>query len=287
MPAIHETKIHGKKSFPYAVYGGRLPDWLKGYPLHWHDEMEIIHMLKGTMIVSIQNEDYILNAGDTALIQPQFIHSIRQDGDKKADYFNILFRLSLLSDKNDLCAEKYIFPVESGATIIPKHLQKEDTLNITISPFIRRLGDIELSGQDGQELLIKAYLYAVMHFICTCAKPESIEEQQLRIMFEKIKKALDHVHNNYSEEISVEKAASLCNFSASHFSKMFRRLFGISFNKYLINYRLEQAAKMLSKENTGVSETAFACGFNNLSYFTRAFKEKYGATPKQLQNKLP
>jgi len=279
MPAIHETKIHGKKTFPYAVYGGRLPDWLKGYPPHWHDEMEIIHMIKGEMIVTIQSKDYMLGAGDTALIQPRIVHSIRQDGEKKADYFNILFRLSLLSDKNDMCGEKYIAPIESGENIIPKYLSTEDTLNITISPFIRRLGDIELSGQDGQELLIKAYLYAVMHFICTCAVPESIEEQQIRIMFEKIKNALDYIHNDYSEEITVEKAAALCNFSTSHFSKMFRRIFGISFNKYLINYRLERAAKMLAEENTGVSETAFACGFNNLSYFTRAFKEKYGTTP--------
>lgn len=281
MTALHETKLHGKRTFPFVVYGGRLPEWLPGYPLHWHDEMEIIHITQGTMIIGIQNEEILLSEGDTALIQPQTVHSIKQDGENTAHYFNILFRLSLLSDKHDLCGEKYFLPVESGKVIIPCCLKKDDPLNITITPFVRKLKDIFLSGVDGQELLIKSYLFAIFHFISTTAQPQNTRQQQTRILFDRLKKALDLIHNHYCEEITVEKAAALCNFSASYFSKMFRELMGISFNKYLVNYRLEEAAKMLSGKDTVISETAYDCGFNNLSYFTRAFKDKFGVTPHE------
>lgn len=284
MLAIHENKQHGKLTFPYTVYGGRLPEWLSEFPLHWHDEMEIIYVLSGSVTVGIQNEEFLIKAGETALIQPQFVHSIRQDGEKSAVYFNILFRLSML-DSGDVCMEKYLYPIYKGERIIPKHLKKGDILSISISPYIKRLAEIAKNRLENYELLVKSYLLVIMHYLCSSAQPESSDDQRTRELYDKLKKALDHIRSNYTEEITVEKAAALCNFSASHFSKMFRQLTGISFTKYLINYRLETAAKKLADDGAVISDTAFACGFNNLSYFTRAFKNKYGMTPHEYRRK--
>ncbi len=282
MTAIHETKQHGRKDFQYTVYGGKLPEWMSGFPLHWHDEMELICMVKGSMIVGIQSEEQVISEGDIALVQPQFVHCIKQDGDKSAFYFNVLFRLSIL-DSGDLCTEKYLNPLFSGEVIVPKYLKKGETLTIALTPYVKRLAEIERDKIENQELFIKSCLLAILHFLSPLVKPESVEDQKTRMLYDKLKRALDHLHNNYQEEITVEKAAALCNFSASHFSKMFRQLTGVSFNRFLINYRLEKAAKKLIESNAGISETAFACGFNNFSYFTRAFKEKYGMTPNEFK----
>ena len=51
MSAIHETKVHGRKNFPYTIYGCRLPEMFTGFPLHWHDEMEIIYVFSGSVII--------------------------------------------------------------------------------------------------------------------------------------------------------------------------------------------------------------------------------------------
>lgn len=288
MSAIHETKQHGRHGFPYTVYEVKLPEWIPGFPLHWHDEMEIIYVKKGSMIVGIQNEDVVLHEGDIALIQPQLIHCIKQYENNSSHYYNVLFRMSLLYGEDDLCRDKYLYPIYTGESVIPKYLKKGDTLNIAISPLIRLLADINSDGNDGHEMIIKSYLYAIVYYLNTSVQQESSKDQQTRSLYDKLKKSLYYIRNHYSEEISVEKAASLSNFSASHFAKMFRQLTGTSFNKYLVNYRLEIAAKKLTIDNAGISETAFACGFNNLSYFTRAFKEKYGITPHSYkkQNKL-
>ena len=61
--------------------------------------------------------------------------------------------------------------------------------------------------------------------------------------------------------------------------KLFRQLTGDSFTQYLKNYRLEVAAVRLRGEKIKVSEIALSCGFPNLSYFSRAFLEKFGLTP--------
>ena len=64
MAELHEEKQHGRLSFPYAIYAGKIPEWLRGFPLHWHDEMEIIYVVSGCMIVSVHSNETILKEGD-------------------------------------------------------------------------------------------------------------------------------------------------------------------------------------------------------------------------------
>lgn len=58
----------------------------------------------------------------------------------------------------------------------------------------------------------------------------------------------------------------------------------MSFINYLNDYRLDTAANMLLATNDNVLEIANACGFDNLSYFTRSFKKKYGITPEKYRS---
>lgn len=53
----------------------------------------------------------------------------------------------------------------------------------------------------------------------------------------------------------------------------------MSFNAYLVNYRLELAAKQLAETDLKVIDIMENCGFHNQSYFTRAFHKKYQKTP--------
>ena len=58
--SLRETASHGKKTFPFAVYHGRIPEWLDGFPLHWHDEFEIIFVSYGTGIVTVQGSRFFV-----------------------------------------------------------------------------------------------------------------------------------------------------------------------------------------------------------------------------------
>lgn len=257
-----------------------MPEWLSEFPLHWHDEMEIIHVTEGRMIVSIQNEEMLISEGDMVFIQPQLVHSIRQNDNDSAKYFNILFRFSLLeTNERDLCYEKYFLPIYSSRLMVPKYISKNDPINEKITPFVRQLTDLRKHSEEGIELLIKSCLFGIMHYICTESKPRNAQDNYIDNLYTRLKRSLELVENRYDENLTVEEAAKICNFSASHFSKMFRQLTGTSFTQYLKNYRLEIASKKLRQKSMTVSRAAIECGFNNLSYFTRAFRCKYGITP--------
>ena len=120
-PIMHETKTHGKLSFPYAVYRGVVPEYICSYPLHWHDAMEIIYVTDGTGIITAQTDRHILNAGDMIILLPQVVHSIEQLDSMPMEYFNILFQFSLLeSSISGGCYEKYFKPLyEHTRTIAP------------------------------------------------------------------------------------------------------------------------------------------------------------------------
>ena len=68
--------------------------------------------------------------------------------------------------------------------------------------------------------------------------------------------------------------------------KLFKDLTGMSFTAYLVNYRLEIAAKQLKETSLNIIDISTNCGFNNHSYFTRAFKKKYGMSPLKYRTAL-
>ncbi|MCW3466667.1 helix-turn-helix transcriptional regulator [Chitinophaga nivalis] len=88
-----------------------------------------------------------------------------------------------------------------------------------------------------------------------------------------------HINSN----ITVEELAFLCNMSLSSFKRRFARIYGNSPNRWLLEKRMEGAAKMLRQDNRKASEIYYELGYENLSSFIQSFKQIYGITPKQYQ----
>ncbi|PSL32029.1 AraC family transcriptional regulator [Chitinophaga ginsengisoli] len=88
-----------------------------------------------------------------------------------------------------------------------------------------------------------------------------------------------HINSN----ITVEELAFLCNMSLSSFKRRFASIYGNSPNRWLLEKRMERAAKMLRQDNRKASEIYYELGYENLSSFIQSFKQIHGITPKQYQ----
>lgn len=285
-PIMHETKTHGKLSFPYIVYRGSIPEYIQSYPLHWHDEMEIIYVTGGKGLVTVQTKKYALRTGDILIILPQMVHSIEQLDSNPMEYFNILFQFSLLGGSaSDKCYEKYFKPFYEHTRSISPQLSSDDPLNSLIQPYISDLIANRKQNDGGYELMIKSDLLAIMHYLNLYSTQASSEELSLHTTYRKLKKVISFVQTNYSTPLSVPLAADACGFSASHFMKLFRKLTGKSFTQYLKDFRLEIAADQLAGSTQKIIEIAENTGFNNHSYFTRSFMDKYGVSPSEYRKK--
>lgn len=278
-----EAKVHGQPSFPYTVYKGNVPGFFPFYPLHWHEEMEIIYICSGQGVITIQSHPYIVKTDDIVIVPPQSVHSIEQYPDAQMEYFNILFQFSLLNySTNDACYEKYFKPLYCHTKLPPLYLASEMDLNRLLRPHIMHL--IE-NRKKSEELMVKSNLFAIMHHICQYSSPASGAELSLKNNYDKLKNLLVYIQSNYNSTITVKDAAAICGFSPSHFMKLFKELTGKSFSQYVIDYRLEIAAGQLIETSDKIIDLAENVGFHNISYFTRAFRSKYGETPSAYRNR--
>jgi len=92
------------------------------------------------------------------------------------------------------------------------------------------------------------------------------------------------VTGNLNHAITVEELAFLCNMSLSTFNRRFGRLYGTTPNKWLLQKRMEQAAVLLNGREKP-SEIYFKLGYENHSSFTQSFKQVYGVTPREYQQR--
>lgn len=284
---IYETKIHGTVDFPYIVYHGKIPDYIHSYPLHWHDESEIIFVTKGCAKITVWSDTYHVHEGDIVIMMPHTIHSIEQIDSRYAEYFNIIFDFSILEKPEEsICYDKYLKPFLTHEKSVNCYERKGSYLNTCLSPLILSLIEHRRDSYSTCEYLVKSNLFMIMHYLNqNCIKSDK-NEVLLHSNYDKLKTALYHVQNSYAQNITINQAASLCGFSESHFMKLFRELTGMSFTAYLVNYRLELSTKQLIETNQKIIDVATNCGFNNHSYFTRAFQKKYGLTPAKYKQKF-
>lgn len=94
------------------------------------------------------------------------------------------------------------------------------------------------------------------------------------------------MEDNYRFNLELEEFARLAGRSLSAFKRDFKEVFAASPGQWLRERRLARARTMLSSGNLQVSEVAFQCGFENLSHFSRVFKEAYGHAPALMREKV-
>lgn len=277
MKNLQEKKLHGQPDFPFVVYPGRLPEFGTGYPLHWHEEVELIYVRSGSGIITVRAERFSVRSGDLVLIPPKTVHSIEQLAQEQMHYDNVLFRLSLLETHRLL--EPCTAVLYSGSKDLPVCLPKGDSLNELLTPSVLTLIACRKQEHTPCVALIYSHLYAILYHILEHCPDAAAQCPGRNANDAKMQEILEYLQENYAREITVGDAAKLCGFSQSHFMRLFRELTGTSFAQYVKLQRLNKAAELLRATADRIGEIAEAVGFHNLSYFTRAFEEKYHMTP--------
>ena len=123
---LREAKQHGAAWFPFNIYPCTIPKDFPQVALHWQDSMELVFVKKGRGIVQAGLTTYTAQAGDIYVFAPGVLHALRQLPGEAMEYENIIFELELLGGAGDICAEKYLLPLQSGRLALPMRLGPED-----------------------------------------------------------------------------------------------------------------------------------------------------------------
>jgi AraC-like DNA-binding protein/ligand-binding sensor protein len=100
-----------------------------------------------------------------------------------------------------------------------------------------------------------------------------------------IRQSIYYIHQNYTENMTLETVAGHVHLSPSYFSSLFNKQTGLSFTSYVSRLRVERAKKLLKKTEMSLIDIATALGFGSQSYFSSVFKKHVGESPKQYRQR--
>ena len=114
------------------------------------------------------------------------------------------------------------------------------------------------------------------------ARPGDLfSERKFSWYAERVHHVRERLDREYAEVFSVSDLARSVGMSMFHFTRVFTELTGLPPHRYLVRARLAAARRMLD-EGRSVTETCYACGFNNLSHFSRSFLRRFGEPPSRI-----
>ena len=276
--SLQETKHHGEVRFPFNIYPCTIPGDFRQVAVHWQDSMELIYIKRGSGLVQTGAQVCTAQSGDIFVLTPGALHAIRQAESCTMEYENIIFDVELLGGAEDLCAEKYLLPLQSGRLALPEHITPDEVWYPQAAACLKEVEEANLCKQLGYELCIKGALLRFLALLIAQSKAlppaEKANTQRLRAV-------LQWISAHYSEPVCVADAAALCQCSPNHFMRWFRQMTGQTFIIFLREYRLNAAAEALRTTEDTILSISEQCGFENLSYFNREFKAHFGMTPRE------
>ncbi len=116
------------------------------------------------------------------------------------------------------------------------------------------------------------------------AQPGMLQSRVTLGQYHKIQKSLHFINDNYRSDIRLGSVAAEAGMSASHFSRTFKKVMGVSYQEYLNSRRIMKAKNLLRSSPRSISEIAISLGFADTTGFGRIFKKLTGQTPSVYRN---
>ncbi len=252
------------------------------YFWHFHPEVELVYINARAGIRHVGNHKSKYQNGDLALIGPYIPH-LNFDYGVKEDYYKIVLQMDIdfLGRKQDLPEELNMISQLLRRSY--KGLIFGENIKHTIGKKMKQLEQGSSFQRFQQVIEILNVLAYTRDF--TYLHEEDYQGQFYQKQEEKIRKVLRYIESNFDQRISIAEVASLSNYSEAAFCRYFKKMTKLTFTAFLNNYRVDMAKRMLIEGKT-ISESAFTCGFESLSYFNRVFQKNTGDSPRSWLGKL-
>lgn len=280
-----ELLQHGTTAFPIACYHD---DFSKmDVPWHWHEELEAVVISAGSCTVAAGNEKRILRAGEGFFINSGILHAAWDDAETGCRFHSLVFHPRLVGGSLDsVFHQRYIQPL----------LDHPALDLVSLSPDIpwqkAALEAIEAAWQNcsaepaAYEFRVRSALSELVWQLHRNLPPVHRSDSGKTIRdAERIKAMLAFIHEHFSAELTTRRIASSAAISDSEALRCFRATIGTSPIRYVKQYRIQQAAQQLTETDDKVSEIAARCGFQDMSYFTKTFREEMSCTPSEYRSK--
>ncbi len=280
---FYEKKPHGTFEFPveYFYIDSTHPRYHMSF--HWHKEWELIRVIQGTFTAHADEMEITAHAGDVILIRDNMLHGGSPDN---CIYECFLFDLHGLFRSTEV-VKRSLRPIYRMQILPNIYYPKDQTpmLHSHVEELMaaHAVATDEAAIWDIHELatigcLSQIFAYILQNQLYRTGSDESISTTH---RIDQIKSVLEYIEFHYQSPIMLDTLAGVAGMNPKYFCRIFKAITQQSPMDYVIFYRIEQAAILLSTTDLSVTEIGMECGFNDCSYFIRTFKKLKQMTPNK------
>lgn len=229
----------------------------KGYMPMFHPHGELLHVLRGSIPITVDGESHLLRAGETAVLFPYLTHAYADAPD--AEVLILLFDPRLTAFDTTLMTQK------------PLCCHTDSPL---LHPLIQRAVEMLKKGRTKTAMAyVDAALGELLELLTLVPSEGPSGDMTVQL--------LSYCGEHFAEDITVKTLAEALFISESYVSKLFSKNLKCSFREHINSLRVQKAQKLLESTDLRIGQIMAACGFQNQSSFNRVFREVTGTSPRQ------
>lgn len=289
--SLREERMHGDYAFPFEFIPSSLSHFANGYvECHWHPEVELIIVTKGSMSYFVNESVLELTEGTGIFINANSFHMTSPTQTSDCDYYTFIFHPRLLYGyENSTLQKQYYEPITESLDFPVLFLNSKDPQQTPIVEHAFKLADICYTNADADDyyylniqlelLLIWQQLFGQFkqHKSSSAASPMAHKYS------ERMKQILNYIHINYAKKITLGEISAAGNLCENECCRFFKRTLHQTPFEYLMHYRVQKSIPMLVHREQSITEIALNNGFNSSGYYSEVFKRQMGITPSQYQ----
>lgn len=277
---------HGTALFPAACYHDNISE--AGVPWHWHDELEALVVETGTARVAVNGRDCMVKQGEGFFVNTGALHGIWPEGEEICRLRSVVFHPRLVGGGVDsIIWQKYLEPLLSDPCrtgVYFANLQEWER------DALRAIGEAWqccVSETEGFELAVRERLSRLV-FLLAKHRPGAGKRPSEKALRNgaRIKVMLQYIQEHYGEELTLARIAQSAALSENECLRCFRDMIGSTPIQYVKQVRIQQAAELLLSTDRKISEIGGVCGFQEMSYFAKTFRELKGCTPGEYRKHM-
>ena len=274
---LKELTEHRTIALPMACYETKISQNINGYiPLHWHEEFQLVLIVKGEAIFQINEEKLTVQDGDGLFINSGCLHKVEDKNDSGCVY--ICLNVSPLFVLSQELYTTYVNPLIQATNLPYLHLKTKESWSKNILDAIVKIHQLIQEKPPYYEIDITVQLTFIWKNLIVNGYQLEYEQMEM-LKNHRMKQMLNWIHTHYAEKILLEDIARAGHLSRSECCRYFKRILKKTPLNYVTDYRIQKSLILLQLSDSNVTDVAYQVGFNSTSYFINKFRKSMNMTP--------
>ena len=258
---------------------------IEEYPIHFHDDMEIVYVLSGKVGLKNGYYNYVLNQGDIFILNDREIHSFQNTGEKNivlmlqidlkffSKYFNNLKNCFFVTDMKDSDDES----LENLRTLLSR----------IIFEFLSKDKDYEHRTIQHACNFISCLINEFQYFSMDDGKfVNESKNKGNKVLAERLKRITEYMYDNYGRKLTLNEIAEREHLSVFYLSHVIKAATGLSYQDLLSFMRVEESEKLVLGTDKKIGTISLESGFSAVRYYIKYFEKWFGIHPLEYRKQF-